>query len=297
MKPTKGELNLFPVSITISALNEEHRIKDTIISARKNNPAEIIVIEGGSTDKTADIARQFADRVYSVDQYGLGYKRAYGVEMATQPFVMTLDADQVLEDNALANMIKELEEKGYAGIQAKLLSIQNETYWEQAMGYNCGLTHSKPIDSNIIGTPAIFRREILLKCNFDKSISGSCDDTDLCYRLVSKGYRLGISSAICYQKHRSSFKTTIKKFSWYGEGDLEFGLKHPERMLSIFTHPIRNYIIKKSILAISSGDFRFAPFFIIVGAARHIGFYRALVRRLFGNKLDSRVRYRDNKDF
>ena len=47
---------LYPVSVVICALNEEHRIKDTIESARRNFPSEIIVIEGGSTDNTFEIA-------------------------------------------------------------------------------------------------------------------------------------------------------------------------------------------------------------------------------------------------
>ena len=37
-----------PVSVIICALNEEHRIKDAINSAKANNPFEIIVVEGGS---------------------------------------------------------------------------------------------------------------------------------------------------------------------------------------------------------------------------------------------------------
>jgi hypothetical protein len=39
-----------PISVVICALNEESRIKDAILSAKKNEPAEIIVVEGGSTD-------------------------------------------------------------------------------------------------------------------------------------------------------------------------------------------------------------------------------------------------------
>lgn len=46
IKQTKEQA--LPVSVIISALNEEHRIQDTIESARRNNPAEILVVEGGS---------------------------------------------------------------------------------------------------------------------------------------------------------------------------------------------------------------------------------------------------------
>ena len=290
-------MKVYPVSIIICALNEQKRIKDTIDSARRNNPVEIIVVEGGSTDATFSIAKAHADRAYSVDIFGLGYKRAFGVTQATQKYILTLDADQVLEVDSLPVMIGELEEHGFAGIQASLKSIKNETYWERAMGYNVGLTHSRPRQTNMIGTPALFRTDILKKNNFDKTISGSCDDTDLCYRLSKQGYRLGISTAICYQKHRSSPGAVMKKFLWYGEGDFEFGLKHPERLFSIFTHPIKNYVFRRSASCMKNGDYFFIPFFVLSGLVRHCGFYRALAKKVAGNGLDSRVQNRTDLNY
>ncbi|MBU1858282.1 MAG: glycosyltransferase [Verrucomicrobia bacterium] len=281
-----------PVSVIISALNEEHRIQDAIESARRNNPAEILVVEGGSVDKTYEIAMKHADKAYSVDHYGLGYKRAYGVEKATQEYILTLDADQVLADDALKVLIKELEEHDFTGMQPTLKSMVNTTYWERAMGYNMNISQDKVLQTNIIGTPGLFRASILKKNNFDKAINGSCDDTDLCYRLTKMGYRLGISTAICFQKHRSTLKSTLKKFVWYGEGDCEFAYKHPERAWSIFTHPIRNYIFKKTFKAIVNGDFRYAPYFMLTGFVRHFGFYKALFKRLRGNYTDSRIKER-----
>lgn len=286
-----------PVSIVICALNEEVRIKDTILSARKNAPYEIIVIEGGSVDKTVEVATQFADKVYSVNNYGLGFKRAFGVEKATQKYILTLDADQVLEEKALEIMIFELEKNDYVGIQTSLKSLRNETYWEQAMGYNVGITQTKSTETIIIGTPALYKSSILKNINFDKTISGSCDDTDLCYRLKKNKYKLGISSAICYQKHRSTLKSTYKKFMWYGEGDCEFGLKHSERMMSIFFHPLKNYVFKKSFKAFLKKDYKFIPFFIFTGIVRHLGFYKFLLKKFIGNTKDSRVANRTDMEY
>lgn len=292
-------MSKYPVSVVISALNEEKRIKDAIESARQNNPFEIIVVEGGSTDNTYSIAKVYADIAFSVNESGLGYKRAFGVEKATQKYILTLDADQVLEERALEIMINELEKDDFVGIQASLKSVCNETYWEKAMEYNVAVAHvhtrgdshyneSYPIEAIMIGTPALFKADILKSNSFDKSILGSCDDTDLCYRLTKKGFKLGISSALCYQKHRSDFKTTFKKFYWYGEGDCEFAFKHTERFWSIFSHPLKNYFYKKSFKAIKNGNCEFVPFFMFIGLVRHIGFYKHLFKRILGVKIDSR---------
>ena len=214
-----------------------------------------------------------------------------------QRYILNLDADQVLEDNALSIMIDELEKKGFVGIQSSLKGTQNKTYWEKAMSYNMGITHSQPRESIMIGTPALYILSNLKLNNFDKSITGSCDDTDLCYRLQRRGYKLGISTAICYQKHRATFKTTLKKFLWYGEGDCEFALKHPERFWSIFTHPIRNYCYKKSLHSIKSGNYKFVFFFLFTGIIRHIGFYKYYFKSITGNRLDSRTSNRNDHEF
>ena len=276
-----------PVSIVICALNEEKRIKDAIQSAFDNHPEEVIVVEGGSKDKTVEIAKKYADKVHSVKNYVLGYKRAYGAKVSSQKYILYLDADHILPKGSLEIMIRELEERKLAGIQATLKSVKNETYWEEGMEFNIDITYDPSAIVPVIGMPCLYELNILLKDNFDENI-GAADDTDLCYRITKKGHKLGISSAICYQKHRSNFKSTMKKFMWYGEGDCEFGLKHKERFWSIYTHPLRNYVIKKSFLAIKKNKFKFVPFFILTGLSRHFGFYKLLFKKIFGNGVDSR---------
>jgi rSAM/selenodomain-associated transferase 2 len=51
------ESDLEKVSIIIPALNEEESIGSTIAWATAENPLEVLVVDGGSTDKTAEAAR------------------------------------------------------------------------------------------------------------------------------------------------------------------------------------------------------------------------------------------------
>jgi glycosyltransferase involved in cell wall biosynthesis len=288
--------NKLPVSIVICALNEEKRIKDAIKSAYDNNPNEVIVVEGGSTDKTLEIAKKYADKVYSVENYVLGYKRAYGAKVSTQKYILYLDADHILPKGSLETMINELDSRKLVGIQASLKSVKNETYWEEGMEFNVDITYDPTEFVPVIGMPCLYVLDILRHNNFDENI-GAADDTDLCYRITKKGHKLGISSAICYQKHRSNFKSTMKKFLWYGEGDCEFGIKHKERLWSIYSHPIRNYIIKKSFLAIKKNKIKFVPFFVLTGLSRHIGFYKMLIKKFFGDGIDSRAVNRSDTEY
>jgi GT2 family glycosyltransferase len=243
------------------------------------------------------IANKYADKVFSVKKYGLGYKRNFGIKEAFQSHVLILDADCILPNGSLEIMLSELQSNGYVGIQSQLKGVEVHTFCERAMEYDCSMTHSKPIETIVIGTPALWDREVLLEINYDQNI-GACDDTDLCYRLKKSGYKLGISSAIGFTKHRKTWREIYKKFSWYGEGDCEFALKHPERALSIFTHPIRNYAIKRSLKALFSlRGIRYIPFFIFIGVVRHLSFYKFLLRTVLGNKVDCRQIHRKDMEY
>ena len=72
---------------------------------------------------------------------------------------------------------------------------------------------------------ALFDRFILLEENFDPTFSAS-EDGELCYRLRRRGYRLGISRAICYHRHRATFGAFAHQRFWYGQGTWKFFRKH-----------------------------------------------------------------------
>src|SRR5690606_1047949 len=81
------------VSATIIAKNEEDHIADCLKSARLVAD-EIIVLDSGSSDQTAEIARQYADIVEVTDWPGFGIQKQRALEKATGDWVLSLDADE-----------------------------------------------------------------------------------------------------------------------------------------------------------------------------------------------------------
>lgn len=277
------------ISVNICTLNEAKNIENCIKYVRKNNVLEIIVIDGSSTDNTVKIAKKFADRVIQAGRKGLAYQRQIGIDNSKGKYIALIDADHRVEQNCLNNLVEEMVEHNYDGIEAKILSLKNKTYWDWAMEQNFILTHNFPRETNMIGTPCVYRAEVLKKEKFDPFFTASGDDTDLCYRLSKKGYRLGVGSCIVYQEHRSDFKSFRKKWIWYGKGDSQFAWKHPERRRSIILHPIINYAIKKSLIAIKSGRMNMVPFFVLAGIFRHYGFVKNYILLLINHGKDKRI--------
>ncbi|MFQ5413729.1 MAG: glycosyltransferase family 2 protein [Phycisphaerae bacterium] len=87
----------YAVSVVIPAYNNDASLAGAVASALGQSvaPAEVIVVDDGSTDGTADVARSFTDRVRLIQQNNAGsaIARNTGIAAATARWVAFLDAD------------------------------------------------------------------------------------------------------------------------------------------------------------------------------------------------------------
>lgn len=93
------------VSIIIPAFNAERHLADALTSARAQTyaPTELIVIDDGSTDRTAEIAGQFEGVVVlQQPNRGAPAARNAGVASATGTFLAFLDSDDMFPRDKLA---------------------------------------------------------------------------------------------------------------------------------------------------------------------------------------------------
>ena len=91
------------ISIIIPTLNEETVIAKTLGALKKLHAFdyEIIVSDGNSTDKTAQIARQYADYVLvykGKERQTIGGARNSGAKIAKGNYLVFLDADCIIPD-------------------------------------------------------------------------------------------------------------------------------------------------------------------------------------------------------
>jgi glycosyltransferase involved in cell wall biosynthesis len=92
-----------PLSILIRTFNEADRIGDALRSAVPLG-AEIVVVDAGSTDDTVAIARSFGAKIYENPWPGFGPQRYFGEDKCANDFVFSLDADEVLTDDFIAEL-------------------------------------------------------------------------------------------------------------------------------------------------------------------------------------------------
>ena len=88
---------VLPVSVIIPAYNEEVSLGVLLEDLRmqERSPAEVVVVDAGSTDRTAEVARAYAPwvRVIQVDRAYPGQARNIGVEYAQYSIVAFWDGE------------------------------------------------------------------------------------------------------------------------------------------------------------------------------------------------------------
>jgi histidinol-phosphate phosphatase family protein len=131
--PTEG---CVPVSVVIIAKNEERRLEECIQSVSWAN--EVVVIDDESADRTAELARQLDASVYHRAMDIEGRQRNFGFEKATQPWILSLDADERASHD-LAREIKEIIESRSTESDLVGFAIPIRTFigsrWIRGAGY------------------------------------------------------------------------------------------------------------------------------------------------------------------
>src|SRR5438552_16330121 len=89
--------DVLPVSVVVPAHDRAHVIERALRSVAEQRdcaPAELIVVDDGSTDRTAEVAQAHGARVLRHDRNrGVSAARNTGARSASQPWVALLDRD------------------------------------------------------------------------------------------------------------------------------------------------------------------------------------------------------------
>jgi len=92
------------ITATIITLNEENNITECIQSL-KRVCNEIIVVDSESTDNTVNIAKSLGAKVYIQTYLGDGPQKHFGVQYATHDWLLSMDADERLDEDMVADIL------------------------------------------------------------------------------------------------------------------------------------------------------------------------------------------------
>jgi glycosyltransferase involved in cell wall biosynthesis len=261
-------LKKVPISVIVATKNNEKTLEKCLESIRSNNPAEIIVVDGLSSDSTVEIARKYATKILSDSGKGLAFARQLGAQYAKEDWVSYTDADTIIPEGCYEVMLKEIKKNQWAGIHAQILAPKITNYWEWAEDQVFKTTFNRQRETNYIGTiVSIYDRDLILKYRFDPFLGRACEDGDLCFRISRAGYKFGISSAFAYHYPRSNLRSFIIQRFQYGQGGARFNWKN--RTIRWLGSLMGNFYL--ILIEIRNLRLKMVPFLLVSWTAMFLG--------------------------
>lgn len=105
------------ISGVVITLNEERHIRNCLSSLAWVD--EIVVVDAESKDRTVEIAKEFTDQVFTRPWQGFPSQRNYGIDKATGQWVLVLDADERITNEArqeISNWLLSPEANNYMAV-------------------------------------------------------------------------------------------------------------------------------------------------------------------------------------
>jgi O-antigen biosynthesis protein len=196
---------------------------------------EVIVVDDGSTDHTAHIAREHGVRLISTTNHGLSAARNVGLEAATGEIVAYVDDDAYPDAHWLAYLAATLEATDHAAVGGPNIAPPVDgpiaDCVANAPGGPVHVLLSDREAEHIPGCNMAFRKARLEAIGgFDPRFRVAGDDVDVCWRLQQQGWTIGFhAAAIVWHHRRNSLRAYWKQQCGYGKAEMMLKEKWPEK--------------------------------------------------------------------
>lgn len=181
------------ISVVVPCYNSEKVIGTCVKSVLLQNPNEIIVVDDGSTDRTATIAKSLGAKVIKhKTNLGIAAARNTGVQAAKGDIVLFVDSDCEADRNIVKKILENYQ-KGVDGVGGRSVETGSSPAdrWRQLTGGQ-GYGGEKKIGVPFLfGLCSSYRRSVLLEAGlFDETFRTNGEDVDMGLRLNKIGKTL-----------------------------------------------------------------------------------------------------------
>jgi glycosyltransferase involved in cell wall biosynthesis len=210
------------VSMISTVLNEENNIRkflDSILNQTKR-PNEIIVIDGGSTDKTYKILKEYSKKhklIKTFQEKGVNIARGRNIAIskAKEKIIFVSDAGCIIDKNWIKDTLKYFPKEDIVAGSYKAITRNNFEYFQSLIVIKKVTRPARMSSRNIA-----FKKECwkVVRGYPEKSLTG--EDNRFNINLIEKGYKIKVNpKPLISWEMRPTLSKFSKQFYLYGRGD------------------------------------------------------------------------------
>jgi len=252
------------VSVLVPAYNEREsigRCVESILAADyPDGKLSVFVIDDGSTDGTYERASEFGDRVTVLRKENGGKYSAlnYGLLCSESEIVVSVDADSVLEPDAIARSVAKLQANDDLAAIASNVKVENRDRALtklQALEYIIGINMFRRAFALFGAVPVVpgclgaFRRDAL------DAIDGYDPDTvtedyDLTIQLLKSGRSVGTTEAVVWTEAPFTWRDFYAQRRRWTQGGLQTLYKHVDVLVSPETGFLHRFVYPLKVVSL-----------------------------------------------
>jgi glycosyltransferase involved in cell wall biosynthesis len=226
------------MSVVICAYNAEATLDECLrhTCALDYPDLEIIVVDDGSSDETAAIARRYPRaRLESIPHGGLSVARNHGFAVARGDVIAYLDSDAYPDPDWPYYLALGFDGPNVAGAGGPNVPPETDSPSAQQVARSPGgplhVLLSDDRAEHVPGCNMAFWRERLVELGgFDPVYTAAGDDVDLCWRVLDRGWEISFHpAALVWHHRRPGLRPYLRQQRGYGRSEALVEARHPDR--------------------------------------------------------------------
>lgn len=211
------------ISVIVPTYNEEAGITACLKSLCGQTLArdeyEIIVVDGNSSDRTRELACEYADEVFIQTSRKVGGARNDGILRAKGDIVATTDADCIIPPNWLEVIKKDFEKKDVVQLYGTLYPIEDGIKNKMSLiaaNTFSGICYHTGIFYYTLGCNTAFDKETFIKAGMYRCIDAG-DDVEIALRMKKLGkvkFDSGMKVGFSMRRYQQ-FGTLKSLYEWF----------------------------------------------------------------------------------
>jgi len=161
-------------TVVIPTLNEAENLRECLgaLSRQTLEDFEVIVVDGGSSDGTVEVAEGFGARVITLRERGIARARQAGFEAAKAEFIASTDADTVPPPDWLERILSPFSDPRVVGVYGTTSHQGKKDLWAGVFRWWQRLFHALGIPI-FLGPNFAVRKEAFLEVGGFREPTGS----------------------------------------------------------------------------------------------------------------------------